>query len=52
MQIQAWVSELLSEYGIPSAAIGVLHNGEITDFAVGVKNLSTEEPATTDTIYQ
>jgi CubicO group peptidase (beta-lactamase class C family) len=51
-QIQARVSELLSEYGIPSAAIGVLHDGEITDFAVGIKNLSTEEPATTDTIYQ
>jgi len=51
-QIQARVSELLSEYGIPSAAIGVLHDGEITDFAVGVKNLSTKEPATTDTIYQ
>jgi CubicO group peptidase (beta-lactamase class C family) len=51
-QIQARVSELLSEYRIPSAAIGVLHDGEITDFAVGVKNLSTEEPATTDTIYQ
>ena len=51
-RIQARVSELLSEYGIPSAAIGILHNGEITDFAVGVKNLSTKEPATTDTIYQ
>ena len=51
-QIQALVSELLSEYRIPSAAIGVLHDGEITDFAVGVKNLSTEEHATTDTIYQ
>ncbi|GHO56607.1 serine hydrolase [Ktedonobacter robiniae] len=51
-QIQARVSELLSEYGIPSAAIGVLHDGEITDFAAGVKNLSTEESATTDTIYQ
>jgi CubicO group peptidase (beta-lactamase class C family) len=51
-QIQARVSELLSEYRIPSAAIGVLHDGEITDFAVGVKNLSTEEHATTDTIYQ
>jgi CubicO group peptidase (beta-lactamase class C family) len=51
-QIQARVSELLSEYRIPSAAIGVLHDGEITDFAVGVKNLSTEEPTTTDTIYQ
>ncbi len=51
-KIQTRVSELLSEYRIPSAAIGVLHDAEITDFAVGVKNLSTEEPATTDTIYQ
>src|SRR5215467_2148044 len=51
-QIQIRVSELLSEYKIPSAVIGVLHDGEITDFAIGVKNLSTEEPATTDTIYQ
>jgi CubicO group peptidase (beta-lactamase class C family) len=51
-RIQARLSELLSEYGIPSAAIGVLHDGEITDFAVGVKNLSTQEPATIDTIYQ
>ena len=51
-QIQARVSELLVEYGIPSAAIGVLHDGEITDFAVGVKNVETAEPATTDTIYQ
>jgi CubicO group peptidase (beta-lactamase class C family) len=51
-QIQAQVSALLSEYGIPSAAIGVLHDGEITDFAIGVKNLSTKEPATNDTIYQ
>lgn len=51
-QIQARVSELLAEYSIPSAAIGILHDGEITDFAAGVKNVSTEEPATTDTIYQ
>src|SRR5215467_9939521 len=51
-RIQARVSELLAEYKIPSAAIGVLHDGEITDFAVGVKNVTTEEPATTDTIYQ
>jgi CubicO group peptidase (beta-lactamase class C family) len=51
-QIQARVSELLSEYRIPSAAIGVLRDGEIADFAVGVKNLETAELATTDTIYQ
>jgi CubicO group peptidase (beta-lactamase class C family) len=51
-KLQARVSEILSEYQIPSAAIGVLRDGEITDFAVGLKNLSTEEPATTNTIYQ
>ncbi len=51
-QIQARVSELLSEYGIPSAAIGVLQDGEITDFAIGIKNRSTEEPVTTNVIYQ
>ena len=51
-QIQARVSELLAEYGIPSAAIGVLHDGEITDFAVGVKNVETAEPAAINTIYQ
>jgi CubicO group peptidase (beta-lactamase class C family) len=51
-RIRARVSELLSEYRIPSAAIGVLRDGEITDLAVGVRDLSTEEPATTDTIYQ
>jgi CubicO group peptidase (beta-lactamase class C family) len=46
------ITELLAEYGIPSAAIGVLHNGEITEFAVGVKNVESNENATTDTIYQ
>ncbi len=51
-RIQAQLLRLLAEYRIPSAAIGVLHNGEVTDFAVGVKNVSTREPATPDTIYQ
>ncbi|WP_084598753.1 serine hydrolase domain-containing protein [Actinoplanes subtropicus] len=49
---EAMVGELLAEFGIPSAAIGVLSGGEITSVAVGVKNLRTGEPATTDTIYQ
>ncbi|MDF5754167.1 serine hydrolase domain-containing protein [Spongiactinospora sp. TRM90649] len=51
-RIRARVAELLAEYRIPSAAIGVLRDGEITDFAVGVKNVETREPATTGTIYQ
>jgi CubicO group peptidase (beta-lactamase class C family) len=51
-RIQARVTELLAEYGIPSAAIGVLHGGEIAEFAAGVKNAETREPATIDTVYQ
>lgn len=51
-QTQARVTELLAEYGIPSAAIGVLHDGEVAEFAVGLKNVETREPATTDTVYQ
>src|ERR671931_459591 len=52
LQIQDRVSELLSEYKIPSAAISVLHDGAITDFAIGVRNISTGEGATTETVYQ
>src|SRR5262249_28947452 len=48
----ARVSALLAQYRIPSAAIGVLQDGAMSDFAVGVKNLATQEPATTDTLYQ
>ncbi|WP_410616877.1 serine hydrolase domain-containing protein [Amycolatopsis sp. lyj-109] len=52
MTIRDRVPALLTEYGIPSAAVGVLRDGEITEFAVGVKNVETGEPATTDTVYQ
>jgi CubicO group peptidase (beta-lactamase class C family) len=51
-RIEARVAELLTEYGIPSAAIGVLHNGGFTEFATGIKNVETGEPATTETVYQ
>ncbi|GAA4489997.1 serine hydrolase domain-containing protein [Actinoallomurus oryzae] len=51
-RIHARVAELLAEYGIPSAAIGVLHDGELAELAVGVKDVRTGEPATTDTVYQ
>jgi CubicO group peptidase (beta-lactamase class C family) len=46
------LAELLAEYGVPSAAIGVLHNGKFTEFAVGVTDVVTGRPATADTIYQ
>ena len=48
----ARVSELLAEYGVPSAVVGVLRDGKITECAVGVKDVTTGEPATTDTVYQ
>jgi CubicO group peptidase (beta-lactamase class C family) len=51
-RIRARVADLLAECGIPSAAIGVLHDGELAEFAVGVKDVETREPATTDTVYQ
>ncbi|WP_066370947.1 serine hydrolase [Herbidospora mongoliensis] len=51
-RIRARVAELLADYRIPSAAIGVLHDGEITDFAVGVKNIATRDPAMPGTVYQ
>ncbi|WP_410597612.1 serine hydrolase domain-containing protein [Amycolatopsis sp. lyj-23] len=46
------VAALLAEYGIPGAAIGVLRDGRTTEFAVGVKNVGTGGPATTDTVFQ
>ncbi|MFD2472993.1 serine hydrolase domain-containing protein [Amycolatopsis silviterrae] len=48
----ARLAELLAEYGIPSAAVGILRDGRRTEFAVGVKNVETREPATTETVYQ
>lgn len=50
--IQARVAELLAEYRIPSASIGILYDGEVIDFAVGVKDVLSNEPATPSTIYQ
>lgn len=51
-RIQTRVAELLTEYGIPSAAVGVLHDGKIVEFAAGVKNVETGEAAMVDTVYQ
>jgi CubicO group peptidase (beta-lactamase class C family) len=51
-RLRARVAALLAEYGIPSAAIGVLHDGEIAELAVGIENVETQEPATPGTVYQ
>ncbi|GAA1689837.1 serine hydrolase domain-containing protein [Nonomuraea maheshkhaliensis] len=50
--MRARLSALLAEHRIPSATIGVLAGGKSTEFAAGVKNVSTWEPATTGTVYQ
>ncbi|MFE0154710.1 serine hydrolase [Nonomuraea sp. NPDC059007] len=44
--------EILDEFQTPSAAVGILHNGEITELAAGVRHVVTREPATPGTIYQ
>ncbi|HEX4220776.1 MAG TPA: serine hydrolase domain-containing protein [Pseudonocardiaceae bacterium] len=46
------IAEILAEYQVPSAVIGVLRDGRRSEFAIGVKNVETREPATTDTVYQ
>ena len=48
----ALLAELLAEYRIPGATVGVLHDGEITELAVGTVDVTTGEPATTGTVYQ
>jgi CubicO group peptidase (beta-lactamase class C family) len=50
--LQSRIGALLGEYRIPSAVVGVLRDDEITDFAIGVRNVETGEPTTTDTVYQ
>ncbi|WP_167970520.1 serine hydrolase domain-containing protein [Lentzea indica] len=44
--------ELIAEHGIVGAQVAVLHNGEIVDTAAGVLNNVTNEPVTTDSIFQ
>ncbi|MCE6999044.1 beta-lactamase family protein [Saccharothrix sp. S26] len=51
-RLRTRIGALLAEHGIPSAAVGVLRGGRVTEFAVGVKNVETGEPATPDTAYQ
>lgn len=46
------MAALLAEYQIPSAALGVVADGEVTTVAVGDARLSPPRPATTETVYQ
>ncbi|GAA4920059.1 CubicO group peptidase (beta-lactamase class C family) [Stackebrandtia albiflava] len=49
---EAHLNALLPRYGIPSAAVGVLHDGEVTAFAAGVTDVETGTSATSETVYQ
>ncbi|WP_242454670.1 serine hydrolase domain-containing protein [Bailinhaonella thermotolerans] len=49
---RARISELLAEYRIPGAAIGILHRGQVTTLAAGVRNAKTREPVTGGTVFQ
>jgi CubicO group peptidase (beta-lactamase class C family) len=51
-RLRARVSDLLAEHRIPSAAIGVLDGGRVTELATGVADVPTRRPATVDTAYQ
>lgn len=42
----------LARYGIPGVAVGVLHDGKITEYALGVTDVTTREPVTTEAIFQ
>lgn len=46
------VAELLAAHGVPGAAVGVLRHGEVTEYAVGVRDAATGAPVTTDTVFQ
>lgn len=46
------VAEILSEYRTPGAAVGILHQGELTELVYGVKDIVTGEPVTPDTVFQ
>jgi CubicO group peptidase (beta-lactamase class C family) len=54
--VNDWIAkrlpELLEEHEIVGAQVAVLHNGEIVDAAAGVRNNVTNEPVTSDTLFQ
>ena len=51
-ELQSRLEELIKENKVVGAAVGVLHNGEVTEAAAGVTNLNTGVEVTTDTVFQ
>jgi CubicO group peptidase (beta-lactamase class C family) len=51
-QLESRLAELIKEHKVVGAAIGVLHEGNVTEAAAGVVNLNTGVEATPDTVFQ
>src|SRR6188508_74093 len=45
-------ARLVTERGVPGAAIAVLKDGEVVDFAAGVLSTATGVEATPDSVFQ
>jgi CubicO group peptidase (beta-lactamase class C family) len=54
--VQQWLSDnlgrLIEKHGVPAAAIAVLADGEVSEAAAGILNLTTGVEATTDSVFQ
>jgi CubicO group peptidase (beta-lactamase class C family) len=51
-RLTSLLQEGLNKHDVPGAAIGILHNGEVTQAAAGVINMNTGVETTTDTVFQ
>ncbi|HYZ93787.1 MAG TPA: serine hydrolase domain-containing protein [Actinomycetota bacterium] len=52
MNLQSRLTELCKQQQVPGAALGVLHDGDVTAVATGVINLNTGVETTPDTLFQ
>src|SRR5918994_592500 len=50
--LSADFARLVSERGVPGAAIAVLKDGDVVDFAAGLLSTRTHVEATTDSVFQ
>ncbi|PJJ70893.1 CubicO group peptidase (beta-lactamase class C family) [Diaminobutyricimonas aerilata] len=51
-QVRPRIAEILARYQTPGATVGILHRGELTELAYGVKDITTGEPVASDTVFQ
>lgn len=51
-KLRTRIAEILAEYQTPGAVIGILHHGEVTELAYGVKDVATGAAVTPDTAFQ